>query len=84
MEHTNLQHSPSVTSPRRKPAPRYDATEVGEREGHSSSQTTLDPIHGNSTNGSPDSVHILQHKSSLGAVRPMHVMLSDPPVSVPS
>jgi hypothetical protein len=84
MEHTNLQHSPSVTSPRRKPAPRYDATEVGGRDGHSSSQTTLDPIHGNSTNGSPDSVHILQHKSSFGAVRPMHVMLSDPPASVSS
>jgi hypothetical protein len=84
MEHTHLQHSPSVTSPRRKPAPRYDgATEVGEREGHSSSQTTLDPILGTSTNGSPDSVHILQHKSSFGAVRPMRVMLSDPPVSAP-
>ena len=84
MEPTNLQHSPSLVSPRRKPAPRYDgATEVGERDGHSSSQTTLDPIHGNSTNGSPDSVHILQHKSSLGAVRPMHVMISDPPASVP-
>lgn len=84
MEHTNLQHSPSVTSPRRKPAPRYDdATEVGERNGHSSSQSTLDPIHGNSTNGSPDSVHILQHKSSFGAVRPMHVMISDPPACVP-
>jgi len=85
MEHTNLQHSPSVTSPRRKPAPRYDgATEVEERDGHSSSQTTLDPIHGNSTNGSPDSVRILQHKSSFGAVRPMRVMISDPPASVPS
>jgi hypothetical protein len=84
MEHTNLQHSPSVTSPRRKPAPRYDgAAEVGERDGHSSSQTTLDPIHGNSTNGSPESVRILQHKSSFGAVRPMHVMISDPPASVP-
>ena len=85
MGHTHLQHSPSVTSPRRKPAPRYDgATEPGERDGHSSSQTTLDPILGNSTNGSPDSVHILQHKSSFGAVRPMHVMTSDPPASVPS
>jgi hypothetical protein len=85
MEHTHLQHSPSVTSPRRKPAPRYDAAmEVGEHDGHSSSQTTLDPIHGNSTGGSPDSVHILQHKSSFGAVRPMRVMLSDPPASVPS
>jgi hypothetical protein len=84
MEHTNLQHSPSVTSPRRKPAPRYDgAAEAGERDGRSSSQTTLDPIHGNSANGSPDSVNILHHKSSLGAVRPMHVMISDPPAAVP-
>jgi hypothetical protein len=84
MGSTHLQHSPSVTSPRRKPAPRYDgAAEAGERDGHSSSQTTLDPIHGNSTSGSPDSVHILQHKSSFGAVRPMHVMISDPPASVP-
>ena len=83
MEHTNLQHSPSVTSPRRKPAPRYDG-EAEERNGHSSSQTTLDPIHGNPTNGSPDSVHILQHKSSLGAIRPMRVMISDPPSSFPS
>lgn len=83
MEHTNLQHSPSVTSPRRKPAPRYDG-EAEERTGHSSSQTTLDPILGNPANGSPDSVHILQHKSSLGAIRPMRVMISDPPSSFPS
>jgi hypothetical protein len=84
MEPTNLQHSPSIASPRRKPAPRYDgATEAGERDGRSSSQTTLDPpVHGNSTNGSPDSVHILQHKGSFGAVRPMHVMVSDPPPAV--
>lgn len=80
MEHTNLQHSPSVTSPRRKPAPRYDGAEA---DGRSSSQTTLEPVHGNSTNGSPDSVNILQHKSSLGALRPMHVMVSDPPAAVP-
>jgi hypothetical protein len=84
MEHTNLQHSPSVTSPRRKPAPRYDgAAEAAERDGRSSSQTTLEPVQGNSANGSPDSVHILQHKSSFGAVRPMHVMMSDPPAAVP-
>jgi hypothetical protein len=76
-----LQHSPSIISPRRKPTPRYDgATEVGVRDGHSSSQTTLDPIHGNSTNGSPDSFHIL---SSFGAMCPMHVMIADPPVSAP-
>lgn len=85
LEPTNLQHSPSITSPRRKPAPRYDGPiEVGGRDGRSSSQTTLEPVHGNSTNGSPDSVHILQHKSSFGAVRPMHVMISDPPSAVPS
>ena len=83
MEHTHLQYSPSITSPRRKPAPRYDgAAEVGDRGGRSSSQTTLDPFPGGSNNGSPDSVHILQHKSSFGAVRPMHVMVSDPPPSV--
>jgi hypothetical protein len=83
MEPTNLQHSPSLTSPRRKPAPRYDAAmEAGQRDGRSSSQTTLDHIQGNSTNGTPDSFHILQHKSSFGAVRPMHVMTSDPPAAV--
>lgn len=85
MEHTHLQYSPSIASPRRKPAPRYDgATEVGERGGRSSSQTTLDPFPGGSNNGSPDSIHILQHKSSFGAVRPMHVMMSDPPPTVRS
>jgi len=78
MENTHLQYSPNIVSPRRKPAPRYDSV----IDGHSSSQTTLDPFPSNSANGSPDSVHILQHKSSLGAVRPMHVMSSDPPPSV--
>ncbi len=86
LEHTHLQYSPSlsVTSPRRKPAPRYDgAAEAEEREGRSSSQSTLDPIHGDSAKGSPDSVHILQHKSSFGAVRPMRVMITDPPTCAP-
>jgi hypothetical protein len=72
----------SVTVPRRKPAPRYEGAAGAEvrRDGRSSSQTTLDfTPHGNSANGSPDSVHVLQHKSSFGAVRPMHVMTTDPP-----
>ena len=66
----------SVHHPRRKPAPRYDGV-VG--DGRSSSQSTLDFVTGNSNKGSPESDHILQHKSSLGAVRPMHVMIPDPP-----
>jgi len=67
--------------PRRKPAPHYEGGAEGEEQhdGRSSSQTTLDFVPGNSTKGSPDSAHILQHKSSFGAVRPMHVMITDPP-----
>ncbi|KAI9507147.1 hypothetical protein F5148DRAFT_152615 [Russula earlei] len=66
--------------PRRKPAPRYegaDEPEVG-LDGRSSSQTTLDSLHAN-VDGSPGGTHILQHQSSFGAMRPMHVMIPDPP-----
>jgi hypothetical protein len=82
----------SVCQPRRKPAPRYEGAAEAEAgyDGRSSSQTTLDFMTGNSISpdstthilqhkGSPDSTHILQHKSSFGAVRPMHVMIPDPP-----
>jgi len=68
----------SVRHPRRKPAPRYDGA-AG--DGRSSSQSTLDFVAGNSNKGSPESDNILQHKSSLGAMRPMHVMIPDPPAS---
>jgi len=78
LERTNT----SVTAPRRKPAPRYDAEAETRRDGRSSSQTTLDFMPSNSTNGSPDSTHPLQHKSSFGNVRPMHVMIPDPPARV--
>ena len=68
----------SVHHTRRKPAPRYDGA-AG--DGRSSSQSTLDFVAGNSNKGSPESDNILQHKSSLGALRPMHVMIPDPPPS---
>jgi hypothetical protein len=75
------------SGPRRKPAPRYE--EAGditvERNGASSSSTTLDSIHGNTSrhshaigSGSADA-HALQHQSSFGAMRPMHVIIPDPP-----
>ena len=81
-EAIQLERANTATSsfhhPRRKPAPRYDgAAEAG--DGRSSSQSTLDFVAGNSNKGSPDSNHILQRKSSFGAVRPMHVMVTDPP-----
>ena len=93
LERTNTTGG-SVCHPRRKPAPRYDGAAEAEAgaDGRSSSQTTLDFMPGNSISpdstthilqqhkGSPDSMHILQHKSSFGAVRPMHVMSTDPPV----
>jgi hypothetical protein len=66
--------------PRRKPAPRYDgAAEAGDGRSLSQPTSRLDFLAGNSNKGSPDSNHILQHKSSFGAVRPMHVMVTDPP-----
>ena len=74
--------------PRRKPAPRYEEAGeiVAERNAAYSSSTTLDSIHGNTsrnshggnTNGSSDA-HALQHQSSFGAMRPMHVIIPDPP-----
>jgi hypothetical protein len=73
--------------PRRKPAPRYE--EAGEieavRNGACSSTTTLESILGNNSrnshgNGAGNSdPHALQHQSSFGAMRPMHVMMPDPP-----
>ncbi|KAN0129651.1 hypothetical protein V8E53_012471 [Lactarius tabidus] len=73
--------------PRRKPAPRYE--EAGEveavRNGACSSTTTLESALGNNSrnshgNGIGNSdPHVLQHQSSFGAMRPMHVMMPDPP-----
>jgi len=70
-----------ATGPRRKPAPRYDGPEVEVGyTGRSSSQTTLDSIHGNAKgSGGPGGGHVLRHQSSFGAMRPMHVMMPDPP-----
>lgn len=77
----------SAMSGRRKPAPRYEeAGDIAvERNGASSSSTTLDSVHGNTSrhshangNGSADA-HALQHQSSFGAMRPMHVIIPDPP-----
>jgi hypothetical protein len=66
--------------PRRKPAPRYDgAAEAGDGRSLSQPTSRLDFVAGNSNKDSPDTNHILQHKSSFGAVRPMHVMVTDPP-----
>ena len=92
LERTNTTGG-SVCHPRRKPAPRYEGAAEAEAryDGRSSSQTTLDFMPGNSISPdstthilqhsvSPDSTHILQHKSSFGAVRPMHIMVTDPPV----
>ncbi|KAI0290964.1 hypothetical protein BC826DRAFT_970144 [Russula brevipes] len=64
-----------ATGPRRKPAPRYDGPEVEVGyTGRSSSQTTLDSIHGNAKgSGGPGGGHVLRHQSSFGAMRPMHV-----------
>lgn len=73
--------------PRRKPAPRYE--EAGDIEAvqiaAGSSSTTLESVlgnnsrnsHGNGMGGSDS--HALQHQSSFGAMRPMHVMIPDPP-----
>ncbi|KAH9166513.1 hypothetical protein EDB89DRAFT_215372 [Lactarius sanguifluus] len=74
--------------PRRKPAPRYD--EAGEtaveRNGACSSRTTLNSTHGNNGgqsfgngDGNSDGTHVLQHQGSFGAMRPMHVIIPDPP-----
>ncbi|KAI9444132.1 hypothetical protein H4582DRAFT_1064717 [Lactarius indigo] len=72
--------------PRRKPAPRYDEAgeTAAERNGACSSRTTLDSINGNNSgqsnsNGNSDGTHVLQHQGSFGAMRPMHVIIPDPP-----
>jgi len=71
------------TGTRRKPVPRYEDAIETEADGNagSSSHTTLDSIHGNSNgqDNSPGSTHVLRHQSSFGAMRPMHVMIPDPP-----
>jgi hypothetical protein len=69
---------------RRKPVPRYeDADEMGRKgngDGTSSSRTTLESIHANPDGyDSTGGTHVLQHQSSFGAMRPMHVMIPDPP-----
>ncbi|KAF8258186.1 hypothetical protein EI94DRAFT_1179326 [Lactarius quietus] len=78
---------PQTAGSRRKPAPRYEeagGTMLGDNGGNSSS-TTLDSIHGNGSRQSHGNVnvnsdaHALQHQSSFGAMRPMHVMMPDPP-----
>jgi hypothetical protein len=67
---------------RRKPVPRYeDADETGAKDNPpSSSHTTLESIHNNANaHSNAGNTHVLQHQSSFGAMRPMHVMIPDPP-----
>jgi hypothetical protein len=75
---------------RRKPAPCYDeaAVAAAERNGNvaCSSRTTLDSTgnasrqsHGGNGIANSDGSHVLQHQSSFGAMRPMHVIIPDPP-----
>jgi len=69
---------------RRKPPPRYDGPdETGVKgNGTSSSRTTLESTRGSTNahgNGNMGGTHVLQHQSSFGAMRPMHVMIPDPP-----
>ncbi|KAI0253372.1 hypothetical protein BJV78DRAFT_205785 [Lactifluus subvellereus] len=79
-----LERANTFSSTRRKPAPRYDGPdETGVKgNGTSSSRTTLESIRGNTNargNGNMGGTHVLQHQSSFGAMRPMHVMIPDPP-----
>ena len=74
---------------RRKPPPRYDSADEPEVKGSgtSSSRTTLESSHGNTNaldNGNVGGTHLLQHQSSFGAMRPMHVLIPDPPPSARS
>lgn len=73
-------------APRRKPAPRYDeaSESAAENIGACSSRTTLDSTHGHTSgrshgNANTDGSHTVQHQSSFGAMRPMHVLIPDPP-----
>jgi hypothetical protein len=71
------------TGTRRKPVPRYEDAIATEADGNagSSSHTTLDSIHGNANghDNSTGNTNVLRHQSSFGAMRPMHVMIPDPP-----
>lgn len=85
---TTLERTPTggrSGGPRRKPAPRYDdaaAAEV-EREPNVSSQTTPSSSFGTANGGSNLGDHpVLRHQDSFGAMRPMHVMIPDPPPAV--
>jgi hypothetical protein len=74
---------------RRKPPPRYDGADEPEVKGSgtSSSRTTLESSHGNTNaldNGNVGGTHLLRHQSSFGAMRPMHVLIPDPPPSARS
>ncbi len=77
----------STGGPRRKPAPRYDdaaqaeAEAEAERARNPSSQTTPSSSLGTTNGGVSlgDQPTILRHQSSFGAMRPMHVMIPDPP-----
>ena len=71
------------SGPRRKPAPRYDdaaEAEVERERNNISSQTTpsssLGTTNGGGNLGDPQ---VLRHQNSFGAMRPMHVMIPDPP-----
>jgi hypothetical protein len=71
--------------PRRKPAPSYDdaaqAEAEAERARNTPSHTTPSSSLGttNDGGGSLAEHHLLRHQDSFGAMRPMHVMMPDPP-----
>jgi hypothetical protein len=71
--------------PRRKPAPSYDdaaqAEAEAERARNTPSHTTPSSSLGTTNDGgsSLGDHHLLRHQNSFGAMRPMHVMMPDPP-----
>jgi hypothetical protein len=85
-----LERTPSGTTtsaPRRKPAPRYDDAAAAEAEAERARNSATHTTPGSSfgTTGtigggsSVDDQPLLRHQNSFGAMRPMHVMIPDPP-----
>ena len=86
---TTLERTPTggrSGGPRRKPAPRYDdaAEAEVERERNVFPQKTPSSSRATTANGDSSVGHhpLLRHQDSFGAMRPMHVMIPDPPSAV--
>ncbi|KAI0316085.1 hypothetical protein OF83DRAFT_1173221 [Amylostereum chailletii] len=79
-EHIPMERTP-VTPARRKPVPRYDSSDFAMPDVPQSPSLYGGQESARASRATLDSFHALQHQGSYGNMRPMHVMMPDPPAA---